>query len=268
MTREMKRGIFFAVLVFTLGLGAAQAQQVKVAIFDSPPLMGASKLSSEGLQVELLRAAFKTVGLEPKVDLMPQARAIAMLRSGEYPVMVGTTAFFMDIKADVVGYPLTHIRMLLFYLKEKHPDFSWKDYPDLQQYSIAVMLGGAADRVIAANKLKNDNSNNQEQIFRKIEAGRVDLGIGTDLGGWLIIDDVFPGQRNKFGSDDGHAFLSIPGEIVLSRKAPNFADLDAKIRAGVKNIYKSGEWKTLLEKYYGKGKIPAETQKMLADFAK
>jgi polar amino acid transport system substrate-binding protein len=254
-----------AVLCLT---GHAMALPVKVVTFESPPLMGASKLSAEGLEVELMRAAFRLSGLEPTIEYYPQARAASLFRNGEFRLMLGTRSFFPDISGELEGYPLITLRTIFFYLKKDEPNFSWKTYDDLRPYTIALILGGASEKVTQAQGLKGDPSNDQPTEFRKLEAGRVDLALGTDLGGWLIIEDLFPDKVHRFAADEAHPFLSLAGELVAKRSDPGFADLDARIKSGIKGIYRSGEWLRIMEKYYGRGKVPPDALRLLSDYSK
>ncbi len=246
--------------------GGPAAQSLGVVTFESPPLMGPSKLSPEGLEVELMKAAFKASSLDCAIDYLPQARAASMFRAGDYTLLLGTRAFFPDFAAETEGYPLITLRTILFYRKSLLPGFAWKGYADLKPYTIALILGGASEKIAKAEGLSIDTSNDQPTEFRKLEAGRVDLALGTDLGGRLIIEDLFPGEAQLFAADEEHPFMSLAGELVMKRSEPGFAALDAKIRAGIKAIYRSGEWLRIIEKYYGKGRVPLDAVKLLSDF--
>ena len=61
-----------------------------------------------------MQAACKAANLTAQIDIYPQIRANASFLNDDYPLMLGTTVFFPDRLADIVGLPLLSVRTVFF----------------------------------------------------------------------------------------------------------------------------------------------------------
>jgi methyl-accepting chemotaxis protein len=243
---------------------ALAKETIRIISFEYPPIIGASKLSSEGIEVEILKSALKKAGLNGTVDLFPRSQSIQEFLKNESAIYIGSLSIFdAALQAKFDAYPMVTIRLVLFYVKKKFPKFSWREYSELKKYMLGVSAAGVGLAVSKQHGLKTEPNNDIEVLFKKLESGANDFTVAMDLAGWLTIDKLFPGKRRKFASDDTHLFASAIGEVVIFKNNP----LNNKIKAALKSLYISGEWLQITEKYYGKGRTPSDTIRIMENFA-
>ncbi|MBN2402868.1 MAG: transporter substrate-binding domain-containing protein [Spirochaetes bacterium] len=243
---------------------ALTKETVNIISFEYPPILGASKLSPEGIEIEILKSALKKAGMNSTFELFPRAQSMEKFLSNESALYIGSlSSFDTETQAKLDAYPMATIRLVLFYLKKKFPKFSWKEYSELKKYTIGVSSAGIALSVSRQHDLKTDPDNDLNALFKKLESGTNDLTTAMDLAGWLIIDELFPGKKGKFRCDEKHPFSVATGEVIIFKNNP----INNKVKAGLKGIYISGEWLGIMEKFYGKGKTPADAIRIMENFA-
>ena len=263
----MKKFFTLVLVVWGLAMYAnlwAAEKQLEVITFHYPPVMGESSLSKEGILVDLVRAAFASQEVPITVTYLPVKRAISQISSDKSLAYIGVKNTFDDeVKPHIQEYPFFVSRFLLFYRKDRFPNgFSYKKLSDLKKYRIGVLAGGITDVVGKANNLDIDPAYALDLVFKKLDGKRDDLGVASEFSIELMLHDLFRERAEDYGINREVPFHSINSVLLLNDRHPDFAYFEQKLKAGMKEISKNGQWQQILEKFYGAGKIPAETRNL------
>ncbi|MGE0087235.1 MAG: substrate-binding periplasmic protein [Desulfococcaceae bacterium] len=260
---------FFIFVLIILGLTMqtnlwADEKQLEVITFHYPPVMGESSLSKEGILVELVRAAFASQKVPITVTYLPVKRAISQITSNKSLAYIGVkNTFDAKVQPHIQEYPFFVSRFLLFYRKDRFPKgFSYQKLSDLKNYRIGVLAGGTTDVVGRANNLDIDPAYDLDLVFKKLDAKRDDLGVASEFSIELMLHDLFKDRAAEYGINKEVPFHSINSVLLLNDRHPDFAYFEQKLKAGMKEISKNGQWQQILEQFYGAGNIPAVTRQL------
>lgn len=142
--------------------------------------------------------------------------------------------------------PIFAEKTILFFVKEKHPNFDWKTFEDLREYKIGTVLGyfyGSEFEQAVKNKIfKTQEAPKEKLNFLKLSVNRVDLVPASEAVGWKIIKENFPERMNEF---DAHP-KSLKEEssyhlIITKRIGKEGEDLISKFNSGLKKLKESGK---------------------------
>jgi polar amino acid transport system substrate-binding protein len=195
-------GVAFAV-VLVLGGRAAATEPLRLITFALPPLMDLSHDNAPGLNVEVLRRVFATMGRTGTFEEFPLARAWATFGGGERDGMAGVVptserAAFCLFPDE----PLTQERWVFFVRTADAGRLTFSSFEDLVGHDIAV-TGPVGGVYVPPDlwKFLQDHHNNMvnttdpTMVFRMLQAGRVDYAIvSLTVGTWEIAAMGLSGQ--------------------------------------------------------------------------
>ncbi len=254
----MKRLWIALVVLSAIAEGAFAQAEVKVAAIEYPPYLSAS-LPGGGLSIELLQAALKAAGYKVVPDFLPPARATVEFTAARYAVSLFSGDYSKN--PEIVQVRNINTLMTFFYNKAKG-EVAWTSLADLKGKRMGTtrMTGGGASGVMKpildAGVLADENDN-IEDAFKKLAAGRVDIVFSVDLSGVVIAQRLFPGETNIVMAKK--PYMVVAGGPYFNTKAPGGEKLSKDFAAGWAVIARDGTALAILEKYFGKGKVPSET---------
>ena len=153
--------------------------KVILATGEWPPYVSAD-LEGQGATVEVVRAAFKAVGVDVEIRFYPWTRTMYEAKHDkalagyfpEYPREEVESEFLLS---DSIG------KSPLGFAKIKGRRIQWLTHSDLTKYSIATVRGYAngerLDAMVKAGDIVADESVSDTFVLRKVLAGRVDYGV-------------------------------------------------------------------------------------------
>lgn len=119
------RKISFVVLFLLLSMGI-YTETIKVISAIYPGLEGKTNLGDDGLNIEILKVLCKEAGIDLEVKQYPRNRALQLLKSGDSQIYLGSiTHLDKNMRKDYIEVPISIVVSVLFYMKEKYPNFSW-----------------------------------------------------------------------------------------------------------------------------------------------
>lgn len=244
-------------ILFVLTTISISAETIEVLAFSYPPFMGETVLGKDGLMIEMVRAAFAEEDVDVKVTYLPTKRAMFLVSNDEALAYIGILKIFSEEdQRKLEELSIFKLRFLAFYLKKKFPNgFTFNSYEDLKSYNIGV-LPGLTEAVGKANGLKVETANNLEVVFKKIGAGRNDLGLAVDLSIEVLLRELFGNRRDEFAIYQDKPFVTAESTLLLNTKHSDYSKFAPKFKKGLKKIYENGKWQMIMEKYYGKGNVP------------
>lgn len=227
---------------------SAAAAEVLLATGEWEPYTSET-MEGRGAFTEIVSAAFKEMGRQPKYIFYPWKRAESETKKGEvfatFPYIVTE-----ERKADFdFSDPVMISTGKFFYLPERHKaEIVYDKLEDLQAYNIGGTLGYWYETPFKQARLRVDYASSDEQNLQKLYAGRVDLAASEELVGWALIRKLYPQEVDRFATVK-KPLNEDPLRLMISRQYPGAAELTQRFNAALKAIYDKGIAQKILEKY-------------------
>lgn len=230
-------------------LGTAHAEstsnQVQLITEDSwPPY---SDVNGQGLSTDLVNAAYRAVGKNVVLDVMPYARVVrdvqAGLADGGYNItrQLSTKDLFLFGREVLLTAPAS------FYFNAGAGE-SYRSYDDIPNDTrIGLIIGYDYGDIYQAHahRLKEIRVSKQRQLIKMIKAGRIDAAI--------MFDEVAAYTLHEMGLSVGaidKSFLNHTSDIHVAfslKRSTSFHNAEL-LDDGLRLIRTSGEYQRLVEK--------------------
>ena len=246
-------GVSLGAALAVAGMPASAASIAETVIVGAEdawyPYSGLVKGELQGMTVDIVRAAYRAVGVEVKFDPMPYARCVALTRSGAQLACFDTFRT-PDTESDFLWHSPSLFRVeYLIYApadsKKKHLGVR-----DLEGQQVALTRGyeyGAEfDR---DSKIRRELSSSDESNFRMLLAGRVAYTVTAKI----IADQLFmahPELARKFrivGSVSRNDVY-----MAFSRQHPDGPREMARFEKGLRLIRENGRLEAIERRWLGR----------------
>ncbi len=246
--------VFSCVFSFTV----SAEEKIAVTAFAYPPYMDDS-LPEKGLFCELVREAYKGAGCEASFRFYPLKRSTAYVAEGKELAQLGTELNFPEeSRKDIHAVPLFFYRKMGFYLKDRFKEIKFKTLMDLKGYKIGVIMGSSDSAILMKSKdLQVEQVGTMEQMFKKLYAGRSDIVFAPELSALSFIRMNYPNEIDRCAVTND-VLQDLLGQVIFSKKYPDYGKYMDKFREGLNLIRENGIYLSVFEKYYGKGRVPAD----------
>jgi len=251
-------------LTWLIGSSAnGQETAVKFGANESPPYWSKNHPYG-GLCGEILHAMSKEIDLETVIEFKPIKRLI----DDDTDNVTGNPMFFLANHDYGSTIPIALCYSALFhYRPNRTEDIAFTRLADLKGYKIGIQKGTLVDRsYFDSAGVTFEESYSEQSLFKKLKLGRLDLCICIDLVGHLTIQELFPEEVGNFAAINIPRSVT-PIAIMLAEKYPHAKELAKKYRKGLRIITENGTYQDILEKYYGKNRIPVDWFSNLTRFA-
>ncbi len=247
-------GIIFTAFSYSVSF-TAYAEKITVTAFYYPPYMDES-LPEKGLFCELAYEAYKSVGYEVSFKFYPLKRSTRYVLNGKALAQLGTEWNFPEeSRKEIHPMPMFNFRVIGFYLKDRFNEIKYRTLKDLKGYRIGVIRGSSNSGILRQNKdLHVEEVNSMEQLFKKLYAYRNDIVFTVELSGLAYLKKNYPDRTDRLVIAD--VIQEMVGQIVFSKKYPDYEKHMNKFEEGLNLIRKNGSYLRVFEKYYGKDKVP------------
>lgn len=160
------------------------AQALTFTTEDSPPQNFSKGGAISGFSYDILTEALKRTGLKASISLLPWERAYKMGLEDKDTCVFSTTRTEQREKLFKWVGPLSSNNWVMF-AKADSP-ISIKSLDDAKPYKIAGYQGDATSIYLKEKGFKVEETTNDEQNAKKLDAGRIDLwAAGSDSAPWL-----------------------------------------------------------------------------------
>lgn len=247
--RTLAAVFFAAVLAIALVRAAAAAETVVIAAEDDwAPYssMSADRSGVEGLAPDLVRAAFKTQGVDVSFLTLPFARCMFYAQEGKVAGCFNAT--ITDGNRDAYHWhatPLFHEGLAIFGRAES-TDQGLRE-KDLEGKTVGVTIG----YTYPTSFLKNDritkvNTSSDANLLRMLVAGRVDYILLNTMPGYYRIrkDPTVQGRIKLVGTIRLDGFW-----VAFSRQHPEGRRLADVLEKGLNQIKADGTYDQLLQSF-------------------
>ena len=167
-----------------LGFASLSVQALTFTTEESPPQNFSKAGKPTGFSVDILTEVLKRTGLQASISIYPWERAYKMaLEEKDTCVFSATRTEQREKLFKWVG-PLSSNNWVIF---AKHDSaINLKSLDEAKPYKIGGYQGDATALFLKEKGFKVEETTNDEQNAKKLDAGRIDLwAVGSESGPWL-----------------------------------------------------------------------------------
>jgi polar amino acid transport system substrate-binding protein len=254
--------LLLPVLIFGVTFTALAVEQtVEFGSSETPPFWSAH-LPEDGMAGEILHAMSSEIDVKSVIKYLPLKR----IRKDLIHNHVGNPDNFAGQEFSAV-IPIAVFRAAFLYYKPNHKkEIIYRVLDDIKGYTLGVIRGTLVDIPFFDNKgIKVEQSNSEDSLLKKLKHGRIDLCSVIKLSGIFKIRKLFPKDTENFVHFEIKGSVS-PVTIMIAKNHPGGKELGKKYSKGLKIIIENGKYNKIIEKYYGKKKIPQDWFMQLEKF--
>ena len=216
-------------------------ETVRITNGEWPPFFS-EELKHGGVTSHIVSEAFALEGINVRYGWFPWARALANAKTGDWDASIGWGKTPESEKDFILSDPILEGKIVFFHLKDYSLD--WETLDDLKGIKIGAVIGYnysvefiEAER---AGEITVERIGSEEQNFRKLLSGRIDVFVSNVDVGYAVL--------NKHFSDEEHdriTYHSTPYKInelhlLFSRKNKKSYRLLASFNRGLQELKNQG----------------------------
>ena len=233
-------------IMILFGAAVVQAGEYSIAYEAYPPYEYEEKGEAAGVNIALVREAFRRMGETPVFELMPWSRALYELKNGDTWAM---SSGFKTPEREAVAYfcqeGLAWENVVVLGLAGSHVEV--RSLEDLRGLKVGVRrdhsYGQTFDSMVGLEKTEADCN---QQLFKMLLAGRIDAIVANKA--------VFSHEiKNMDRSDDVRVLMDvkkIPLHLFFSRALGDRSrDVVRRFDMAVRAMKKDGTFDAILARY-------------------
>lgn len=229
------------------------SEQVTLSTIEYPPFNQSEVLPNggRGVLIDLVAEAFTAANVSVTFEFIPMARVVWSVVKKNHAATLGMEEWFAKENKEhlVETVELLNMNIVVFYKKDRFPEgLSYEHLRDLKSYTVGIVRGSSLIPLLEEAGVHVEPVSQIDQNFKKLSAGRLDLVVAVDLGGWTILRDLYPDFVDNFSTVKKPLLVNPAGLIFLKEHDR----LIQTFRKGLGIILKNGTYYEILERYYGK----------------
>ncbi|MES9972179.1 MAG: transporter substrate-binding domain-containing protein [Candidatus Thiodiazotropha sp.] len=262
---ESYKIVVVIVLLSLVGASYAKEETIVQFISSETPPFWSETLETDGMCGEILHEISNHIGVKSVIEYEPTTRIVERVGHN----LLGNPGLFLSSHDFSSIIPIAVFRLALFYYEPHHNEgITFNRLEDLKGYTIGIIKGSLSNADIAyfrESGVEFEESYSKESLFKKMMLGRIDLCIEIELSGLLILNRLFPDKADEFTRIELQRSIT-PITIMIDDSYPDGQRLGENITKGLEMIINNGKYQEILEKYYGKGNIPADWFSLLEQY--
>ncbi|WP_044872752.1 transporter substrate-binding domain-containing protein [Pseudomonas sp. LFM046] len=176
------------VLILVLGLlfSASAWTQTIIAAADVYPPFADPAHPSQGICLQIVRAAYASQGYTVDMRFVPWARAVNGVKSGEYDIL--PNAWWTQERAAFLLYSEPYMRSEIKFIKRKGDPFEYHGLGSLTGKTVGIVKGyGYSDEFLNSTNFTRPEVTHTLQNIKKLALGRIDLTLEDEVvARWVI----------------------------------------------------------------------------------
>ncbi|MFG5861292.1 substrate-binding periplasmic protein [Metapseudomonas sp. CR1201] len=203
------------ILAFGLLFSAFAWTQTIIAAADAYPPFADPAHPSQGISLQIVRAAYATQGYTVDMRFVPWARAVSGVKNGEYDIL--PNAWWTQERAAFLLFSEPYMRSEIKFIKRKGDPFEYHGLESLTGKTVGIVKGyGYGDDFLNAAHFSRPEVSKVLQNIKKLVRGRIDLTLEDEVVARWIIKNNAPGlmqqiefTRNSLSSQQMHVASSL-----------------------------------------------------------
>ena len=230
------------------------AEPLRVVAFDYPPFVMQANEQIQGFGVETLKL------LNPnrpyQIFVHPLARARQELANGTFLVGMGTRLHHIESvkQGQILPVQVGSIQFVFFYARQhfsKAPQHN--SLEEFRNYRICAQYDSAASQTLRAAGITFDPSSDLPSLFRKVSAGRCDLGLAIDVSiTAYLLNESQPGNWGVIN----FPVMEVPVDFLINSQMKDAQKLAREWRMAADKFIKDGSLQKVAEKSMGGIAVP------------
>jgi polar amino acid transport system substrate-binding protein len=206
----------------------------------------AADLPQQGAVSELIRQAFLLQGVQIHIEFMPFARALRDSQQANYVGLIA--AWYSDERAEHFYYSQPLYANYMVFFKRRAQPIHFTDYKDLvrQRLRLGLVQGYLPPQGLMQHQPAHINVATDEQAFRMLALGRVDLVPADKLNGQYLIAEKLPEYLGQLEALSPALELR-PLYLLLSKQDPRAESLMQRFNSGLEELRRSGQYQQILQ---------------------
>lgn len=211
-----------------------------------------------GIVLDITKEIYKESRFEIVYLEVPRKRVEIEFLSGVHNYNFATSYSKSIIPKDKIKdidyRKIIDTRLVIYYNKKYKPNFKFEKTEDLNGMKAAVILGTPYRDFYKKIGLNIETAPDPRSNYMKLKSGRVDIVPGFDLTSRLLIKELF-GKSIEL--------VELPKEILndeygiyFNKSNKIYPEIIYEFDRGLNRIKENGKYLEIIEKYYGKGKVP------------
>lgn len=177
--RQVVMAIFFMILTV---VNCLAEQKTLVAATDPWPPFVDKNSPTDGLSLEIVRAAYATQGYKVKVEYVPWARAEQEVKEGKFDILPNT--WMTEKRKAYLFYSEPYVFNKVKFIKAKGDPFEFNGLASLEEKTIGIVRGyGYGDEFLSATNFRKDTVSDIITNIKKLTADkkRIDLTLEDEI---------------------------------------------------------------------------------------
>ena len=236
--------LVFIVTIFSL---SAYAKTVKLATTEWAPFVG-KKLKNNGFTTDIIKHAFKAVGYDIKIKIIPWKRVLSQVKKGKYDA--GYPAYDSADRRKVYNYSETFGSGPIVMFKRKDRDITWNSLDDLKKFNVGVVRGYVNEKKFDADTtIKKTIVNKDHQLLKMLHKGKIDFACMDKAAGIHLLNT----DKKLIPVKDDITFVNNPlidHKLFLIFSKSSKSDQKLKdFNEGIKKIKSNGTFDKIMKSH-------------------
>jgi len=211
-----------------------------------PPFLD-PKSPSEGIVLEIARAAYKTQGYEVVMKFVPWARAIQGVKEANYDVLLGT--WYTTEREEFLHYSDAYLENEIKFIKLKDDPFEFLGMDSLTGKNVGIVRGyGYGDDFLNASNFRRPEGKNLLVSIKKLVNARIDLTLEDEIVARAMLKKEAPHLLDKIIFTK-NALSTNTLHVTSGLKNSKHKEYIKAFNEGFKEIKDNGTFGKILKKY-------------------
>jgi ABC-type amino acid transport substrate-binding protein len=242
------------VLLLTLAPPGCHAQELNVVTFEYPPFASDDQGQVRGYGNEIFKLLNPNRAFQ--IAIHPLARARQELANGTFLIGMGTRQHHADAvkQGQILPVQVGVLRFVFFHSKQhlsKIPNHTTLEA--FRPYRICAQYDSAATQTLQRAGITIDPSSDLASLFRKVGAGRCDLGLAIDVS---IATQL---MQEEHAADFGlirFPVMEVQVDLLINAQMKDAAKLAHEWRVNTDKFIKDGSFQKAAERSFGPIAVP------------
>lgn len=227
---------------------------MKVVAFEYPPFVMTSGEQVQGYGVEILKLLNPSRTFQ--IYVHPLARARQELANGTFLLGMGTRLHHVESvkQGQILPVQVGSIQFVFFYARQHFPKApQHTSLEEFRAYRICAQQDSAASQTLRAAGISFDPSSDLPSLFRKVGAGRCDLGLAIDISITAhLLNEAQPGNWGTIN----FPVMEVPVDLLINSQLKDAQKLAREWRLAADKLIKDGTLQKVAEKSMGRIAVP------------
>lgn len=242
----MKKTISVLIALISITVYGQQLTKITAAADPWPPFIDPNN-KTQGLSLEIVRAAFETQGIKVDMSIIPWARAEESVKDGSIDILPNMWFTKEREKSFLYGEPYATNEVK--FIKRKGDNFEYNGINSLSGKKVGTVIGyGYGDDFLSASSFSKDPASDSMTNIKKLVANRIDLTLEDKIVMTSVLQKNAP-ELLKEIEFSANSLSSNKLHIATGKANKNAKAIIDAYNKGLQEIKKNGKFDEILKKY-------------------